>query len=471
MSGGSLVSRFLLDARVPNRVFIPDRFNEGYGLNTRMIDEIAEQKFGLLITVDYGTTNGTELEYARSLGIPTIVIDHHHVESNPPADVFVNPQQDGCNFADGTLCAAGLAWYFIIALSKRLPSAKQLDIRDYLDLACLGTICDMVPLRGPNRVIARKGLEKLTTTRRAGLRALKDVVGINKDVQCSHVGFGIGPRLNAAGRMESGELGIQLLTTTDSRKAGRLARRLNKLNQERQETEREIKDLAIERVSSLTTLPSGIVVWDEAFHTGVIGIVAQRLVENFYRPAAVCGKDGDLFKGSVRGIKDFSVVQALSDLQQYLIKFGGHDGAGGFSVAEGRISDFAAAFDSLCEERLKTIETQPSVLADTDVSFAELNAQVVHDIMGFAPFGIGNPAPVVTIRDVEVLDVQVLKGEHMKIQLGEAGFKVTGLFWKVAEHPAVFPGSRICVAGRPEVNEFGGNKTLQLNIQAIVAQD
>ena len=256
-----------------------------------MVEEIAAGDFGLLITVDYGTTNDKELTLAREHGIPTIVIDHHHVETAPPADVFVNPKQEGCNFADATLCAAGLVWYFIAALRKSLPAAKELDPREYLDLACLGTICDMVPLIGANRVIALKGLERLNVTRRAGLRALKDVVGIKKEVTCGTVGFGIGPRLNAAGRMVNGELVIQLLTTTDSKKAKRIAKRLHKLNAERQDIERAIKDEAVERVAESATVPDGIVVWDKEFHTGVIGIVAQRLVETFYRPSIVCGED------------------------------------------------------------------------------------------------------------------------------------------------------------------------------------
>lgn len=467
MSGGALLSRFFLDAGVPNKVFVPDRFKDGYGLNEAMVETIASEGFGLLITVDYGTTNARELELARSLGVPTIVIDHHHVEAIPPADVFVNPQQQGCNFAGGTLCAAGLVWYFIIGLKRVLSGAATLDVRDYLDLACLGTICDMVPLRGPNRVIARKGLERLTVTKRAGLRALKAVVGIQKAVTCGHVGFGIGPRLNAAGRMLTGDVVIQLLTTTDSKKASRISKRLNKLNKERQDIEKHIKEIAVDRVTGQSELPSGIVVWDREFHTGVIGIVAQRLVEAFYRPSVVCGEDNGLYKGSVRGIRGFSVVEALAELKEYLIKFGGHDGAGGFSIEPERMEAFAAAFNVFCAKKLATIETMPTVLADTELTMRELSGDVIEEFIACAPFGIGNPAPTVMLRDIEIYDVQVLKNEHLKLQVTDGKIGVPAVLWKVPEHPAVAKGNRVDMAVRPEFNVYGGQKTIQLNIQAI----
>ena len=467
MSGGALLSRFLLDAGIPNKVFIPDRFKDGYGLNEGMVEEIAAAGFSLLITVDYGTTNEKELLLAKKHGIPSIVIDHHHVENLPPADVFVNPKQEGCNFADATLCAAGLVWYFTIGLKRVLPGAANLDVRDYLDLACLGTICDMVPLIGANRVIAQKGLERLTVTRRAGLKALKDVVGIKKDVTCGNVGFAIGPRLNAAGRMVHGDVVIQLLTTTDSKKAGRIARRLNKLNTERQSIERNMKEEAVRRVLEGDELPDGIVVWDSEFHTGVIGIVAQRLVETFYRPSIVCGEDGGFFKGSVRGIKGFSVVDALSELQDYLTKFGGHEGAGGFSIKPEKLDAFARAFADFCQKKLQSLETVPSVLADTELSLKELTPAVVHELAACAPFGIGNPGPVVALNDLEIADIRVLKDEHLKLLLTDGKIGIPGLFWKLKEHPLVEQGNTVKIAAKVEVNEYNGQRTLQLNLQAL----
>ncbi len=313
------------------RVYVPDRFTEGYGLNERIIREVKADGYELLISVDYGTTNVDELNLAKSLGLKTIVVDHHHVETNPPADIFINPHQAGCGFANGELSAAGLAWYLTLGLRKKFPDNPKLDPKNYLDLACLGTICDMVPLRGANRIIARRGLECLGRTERPGLIALKNVTGAGGKLSCSNISFGIGPRINAAGRMLNGEIVIDLLTTDDSKKADKLAKKLHKLNKDRQDTEQGVKDAAFKQVLGKSTIPDGIVAYSKDFHTGVIGIVAQRLVEQFYRPSAVMGFENGMYKGSVRGIKGLSVVGLRSSLSSHLETYGGHEGAGGFS--------------------------------------------------------------------------------------------------------------------------------------------
>ncbi|MCB0321779.1 MAG: hypothetical protein KDD60_12705, partial [Bdellovibrionales bacterium] len=373
----------------------------------------------ILVTLDYGTTNHHELEFAKSLGLTTIVIDHHHVDSVPPADVFINPQQPGCGFARGDLSAAGLCWFFIVALSKLLPAKESLDPKRYLDLACLGTICDMVPLRGANRIIARRGLECLSSTERVGLRALKDVMGVGggKRMSCSHVSFGIGPRLNAAGRMVSGDLVIELLTTESSGKAEKLAKKLHKLNQQRQATEEEVKLSAISQVDRRGGLPDGIVAWDRTYHTGVIGIVAQRLVEEFYRPSAVMGYENGFFKGSVRGIQGMSVVEVLSATSQHLEKFGGHAGAGGFSIREEMLEPFAEAFEQECAKAIREVSKEPVVNADTICDLNEITPAIVHEMKRFEPLGMGNPGPQIMLQGLEVRDVKTLKNAHLKATL------------------------------------------------------
>ncbi|NDC38988.1 MAG: hypothetical protein EBZ48_13215, partial [Proteobacteria bacterium] len=222
LSGGAQLCHFLTTANIQAKVFVPDRFEDGYGLNEKMVETIAEQGYRLLITIDYGTTNTKELTLAKKLGLATIVLDHHHVgEHSPPCDVFINPNQRGCGFADRILCASALTWYFIMGLRQKIEAAKNIDVRSYLDLACLGTICDMVPLVGANRVIAKRGLEILAQSQRPGLVALKQVIGIKDSISCFDVSFGIGPRLNAAGRMVHGDVVIDLLTTSDPQTAQR----------------------------------------------------------------------------------------------------------------------------------------------------------------------------------------------------------------------------------------------------------
>jgi single-stranded-DNA-specific exonuclease len=468
LSGGSQVHHFFRSIGVTSKVFVPDRFEDGYGLNEEMIRDIAAQGFALVVTIDYGTTNKKELTVARELGLKTIVVDHHHVVENPPADVFINPHQAGCGFAGKILCAAGLAWYLIVALRRVLPQASGVDVRRYLDLACLGTICDMVPLIGANRTIAKRGLEQLGHTERVGLRALMNVMGVKGQVGCSDVSFGLGPRLNAAGRMVHGDLVIELLTTDDSRQADTIAQRLNKLNLERQETENEVKEIALRMIRSLDALPSALVVWEPDFHTGVIGIVAQRLVETFYRPAAVMGIDKDgIYKGSVRGIKGLSVVEALGAVKSHLLKFGGHDGAGGFSVAIEKVEDFAAAFDAECARRLRKIETQPFVDGDTEVTLSEVDLRLVDELEKFAPFGMGNPSPVLVARGVRVHDIRILKETHLKAILTDGKRQVSAVMWRQTGHPALVVGNKVDVAFRPDSNTFNGNTEVQAHLQAV----
>lgn len=469
LSGGAQVHHFFNTLGIENQVFVPDRFEDGYGLNDRMIKKIAKADFGLIITIDYGTTNIKELSLAKEFGLKTIVVDHHHVgDSKPPADVFVNPNQKGCGFADQVLCASGLAWYLIMHLKNYLKGGDKIDPKSYLDLACLGTICDMVPLVGTNRIIAKRGLEQLTISKRVGLNALKNVAGLHGMLSCSDVSFGIGPRLNAAGRMVHGEVVIELLTTSDSEKAKKLSQQLNKLNTERQETENQVKDRAIEIVSKRGFIPAGLVIHNPDFHTGVVGIVAQRLVETFYRPAVVLGMDSPgIFKGSVRGIKGFSVVESLAAVSKHLIKYGGHSGAGGLSLEENRLADFALAYEKECEKRLSGLELDPYVEADTEVALEDINVELVEELSRFAPFGMGNPNPVLLVRDLRVTDLKVLKDAHLKATLSDGKRYISGLFWRQTSHPDLIPGKKVNLAFRPDTNNFRGTVELQANIQAV----
>jgi len=468
LSGGAQVYHFLQRLGVQCAVFVPDRFEDGYGLNERMIHQIAELGFKLVVTIDYGTTNRRELELARSLDLKTIVVDHHHVGEKPPSDVFINPMQPGCGFGDRILCASGLAWYLLVGLKRRLPKAAAIEPKEYLDLACLGTICDMVPLIGPNRVLAKRGLELLTRTERPGLVALKNVMSVRGPIGCSDVSFGIGPRLNAAGRMVHGELVIELLTTADSRKAAQIAQRLNKLNIERQDKETEVKEVARRMIEESGELPWGISVWDRDFHTGVIGIVAQRLVETFYRPCAVMGMDRDgLYKGSVRGIKGFSVVEALGAVRRHLVKFGGHEGAGGFSLEAEHVEEFAEAFNAECRKRLKSIETKPFVDADTVGSLEEISIPLVEELRRFAPFGMGNPNPIILVQNLEVQSIKILKEAHLKATLSDGRRSIAGLMWRHTEHPALTPGARVNVALKPDTSSWNGSTEIQGHLQAV----
>lgn len=468
LSGGSVVHDFFNTSGIQSQVFVPDRFVDGYGLNEKVVRKIAADGFGLLLTIDFGTTNVKELLVAKELGLTTVVVDHHHINDGaPPADIFINPHQQGCGFANKIACAAGLAWYLVLALKRELQS-ESIDPKMFLDLACLGTICDMVPLVGVNRVIAKRGLEALSETKRPGLKALRNVIGIKGNVGCSDVSFGIGPRLNAAGRIIHGELVVELLTTRDSAKAEKLARQLNDLNAERQAIEAAVKEQAISYIEQSGGPDWGLVAYHEEFHTGVIGIVAQRLVEHFYRPSAVMGMDTPgVWKGSVRGIKGFSVVQALASVGEHLIKFGGHDGAGGFSVAEDKLESFKKAFIAECKHRLSNIETVPFVDADTEATLDEFTVALVQQLGNLAPFGMGNPAPLVVFKNLLVKDVKVLKDAHLKILFSDGKRFVTGVMWRQTSHPSLTVNNYVNIACKPDVSTYGGSLELQANLQAV----
>jgi len=472
LSGGSQLHHFLSSLGISSRVFVPDRFEDGYGLNAKMVEQIAQAGIPLVITVDYGTTNKTELEQARRLGLQTIVVDHHHVgASPPPCDVFINPQQEGCGFAGGVLSAAGLAWYLLVGLKQALPKAKPVDVRSYLDLACLGTVCDMVPLVGANRVIARRGLELLGSTSRAGLVALKKVAGVKTIPTCYDVSFGLGPRINAAGRIVHGDVVIELLTTSDGGRAQRIAQKLNKLNLERQEIELKVKEKAIRKLQTCygaDPLPAALVVWDEDFHTGVVGIVAQRLVETFYRPAAVLGLDEEgIFRGSVRGIKGLSVVETLAAVSRFLIKFGGHEGAGGFSVEKKKLEQFSQAFITECEKRTSGFSSAPCVEADTEAELGEISIPLIDELNRFSPFGVGNPGPLLLGRKLQVMDVRDIKGQHLKAILSDGKRYITGIMWRQNNHPALVKGAMVDAAFRADFNNFNGLTELQAVLQAV----
>jgi single-stranded-DNA-specific exonuclease len=362
-----------------------------------------------------------------------------------------------------------LSWYLTAALKSKLPSAAAIDIRNYLDLACLGTICDMVPLRGVNRVIASKGLSLLSQTQRHGLLALKKAIGTPGEINGNHVGFGIGPRINAAGRMVNGSSVVTMLTTRDGRKADTIAERLNRLNKERQDTETRIKNTAFAQVETLSKLPAGIVLYDDSFHTGVIGIVAQRLSEAFYRPSVVAGRDGDFYKASVRGVKGFSVVGALNACAEHLEKFGGHEGAGGLSVSIDKIEGFISAFNLECERQLASLPPQPLAVADTVCTLEELTVQAIESLKVMAPFGMGNAAPQFAIENLHILSVEVLKGAHLKVTVSDKNISRSALLWRCTEHPELFVGNKVSVVCKPEINSFRGVNDVQLQLQAVVS--
>jgi single-stranded-DNA-specific exonuclease len=469
LSSGSQLFDLFTRMKANVHLFVPDRFKEGYGLNRTIIDEAARLNCKLLITVDFGTSNQSELEYAASLGMRSIVIDHHHVsEHHQAVDIFINPNQKDCGFAGRILCAAGLTWYVIAALRSHFKNSFPYDPREYLDLAALGTICDMVPLTGVNRLIAKKGLEALGKTTRPGLLALMNVAGLKGPPKTHDVSFGIGPRLNAAGRMVHGGMVIELLTTSSTERAYQIAHKLNELNADRQREEKRVLLHATKSVETSVHLPAGFVVYDPSYHTGVVGIVAQRLVEKFHRPSAVIGIDDEgLLKGSIRSIPGISVIAVLDECREYLIKFGGHEGAGGFALAESSLVEFRKKFTSICQTLLNHENATPAIETDTQASLEELSLDLVHELAKIEPCGIGNKAPTLLVNRAIIKRVVCLKDAHLKFELSNGATSISAIMWKCTDHPYVFVNNLVNVALRIETNSFRGNTTLQAQVFAV----
>ncbi len=466
--------------------YTPSRFAEGYGLVSAAVEKLGKLGTKLLTTVDCGITSVREIALAKKLGMRAIIVDHHVPGPElPDADVVVDPARDGCPFQEHKLAAAGLVWMLLIVLRQRAKDrwgdAKVLpDPKDFLDLAALGTICDMVPLIGVNRIIAHRGVEAMRSTTRPGIIALMEVAGVynNPRFGSGQVSFGLGPRINAAGRLADAAEAVLMLTTDDSNRARSIAAAIDRLNDERRRVEDEVRVACLEMIEAspeLATKPA-LALYGEKFHIGVIGIVAQRLVEAFHRPVAVMapgelevagGKKIPVIKGSVRSVRGFHVAEALQSMGDLLISGGGHSEAGGFSVRYENLEKFQEAFVARAAAVLGADAIRRQILADVEVDFSVIDFELVNELMRFAPFGVGNPSPVLVTRNVDVATVTALKEKHVRVRFSQDRFFMTALGWGFQGHTLLRKGQRVSIAYQPEINVYQGVSSVQLNLREI----
>ena len=481
LSSGAQLVLFLQRCGAQVGSYTPNRFSEGYGLSVSAVEKIAKTGTKLLVTVDCGISNNKEILLARKLGLKTIILDHHLPQELPKADVVVDPAQEGCPFQSYKLAAAGLVWLFLIVLrsvmrERELAIVEDIpDPKEFLDLAALGTICDMVPLFGINRLIAYRGLQALSVAKRPGLQALKKVCSVKpgKRFTSGHVGFMLGPRINAAGRVGEGKVVIELLTTESSKKASSLAKSVDRQNSQRQKYEKNGLEDSL-RILDEEKLGSAIVVYGESLHLGVIGIIAQRLVEQYNRPSIVmapadsASQDCDgLIKGSARSFAGFNIVEAFEELATYLETFGGHAAAGGFSLKSKNLEPFKNAFLELANERLSADDLRPIQRVDVEVPLSEIDYDFVTSLSCLEPFGYGNPAPVFFASGLEIESVKDLSGDHLKLLLSATGRTVAAVAWKFAGHPLLVKGNMVSVAYVPEINTWNGVSSVQLNLKEV----
>jgi single-stranded-DNA-specific exonuclease len=481
-TGAALLSWILREFGFEHDVRQPDRFKDGYGLNVKAVEEAVASGAKVLLTVDCGISSFDAAEKARELGIDLIVVDHHQLDPKrglPPAIAVVNPQRTDCPSMLRQLCGCGLAFYLSMALRMRgrqegwFPVGKEPNLKQHLDLVVMATAADMVPLTGDNHVLVRQGLEVLKRSKKPGVRALLEAAGLGaKDVSPGHLGFVIGPRINASGRIQSASLALELLTTTDDLRANELAHELERLNQERATIQNQIWDQVRARVEegmAQGKYKHGIVVADSSWHEGVVGIVASRVTETFRKPAAVIALREDFGKGSVRSYAGKDVLAALRASSHVLLGFGGHKHAAGLSVALDKVDELAEAFDQALATIAEDAEAKPLLIEGT-CAIEDLDLQTLRELEHLGPFGPGNPEPVFSVR-ASVRGHRVLKGRHLKLDLVPgakpgAGFvplSMEAIWFHAAERGDVMSGNALQEeaewAGVPELNRFRGQIT------------
>ena len=472
-TGASVLVSFLREIGAKPFYHVPHRIEEGYGLNVVGLKALKDRGAGLVITVDCGISNAKEVAVANGFGLDLVVVDHHQPpEVLPAAVAVVNPHRKDCRFPDKGMCAAGLAFYLVIGLRAKLREAGWFkqgaapDIRHFLDIVTLGTIADMVPLRGVNRTLIKRGLTELGISTRPGVVALKKVAGIpDGDVTAGQVGFRLGPRINAAGRVDYGIKVVELLTTDSAETAQRIAQELEEHNLERRSIEAEVQKHALAQAE--VAVASGnchsLVLAGEGWHPGVLGIVASRVVERFYRPTVVIGFNDGVGKGSARSIRGFHMVEAFHACADHLDKFGGHEFAGGLSIRPEQLAPFAAAFEQAARRTLSAEQLSPLLEIDAQLDFSQLTLPLMRELEVMQPFGVGNPEPVFTTVNAEICERKIFSA-GVRFRLRQAGKVVSGVIFGVGDEYPGQPGERIDVAYRLAENEWNGNTSVELKI-------
>src|SRR5215216_717133 len=455
------------------RPYIPNRFDEGYGLNKDALDTVKADGAKLVITVDCGIRSPDEADHARTIGLDLVISDHHHPdgENLPPAFAVINPKQHGDVYPDKYLAGVGIAYKIAEALIQKLNGqAYNVRLIDLLDLVALGTVADLAPLVGENRFLVRKGLRQIHETKRQGLFSLANVAEIQLGkVTAGSIGFMLGPRLNASGRLESALASLELLTTTDFMRAGQLAQQLDVQNRQRQGLTKSTQEQAEQIAMSEDKDGFLLFAAHESFNPGVVGLAASRLTEMYYRPAVVASKGAEETRGSCRSIPEFHITDALDQCKDLLVRHGGHAAAAGFTVKNQNLPEFVARLKEIAKEQLSGKDLRHSLAADMEVSLPQLNMEVLDHLEYLEPTGYGNPSAIFVSRDVKVKSFRPVgsDGRHLKVTLDDecGGFFDCIGFRMGSMHTSLTP--RVDVLYQLELNEYNGRKSLQLNLKDV----
>jgi single-stranded-DNA-specific exonuclease len=448
------------------KAFIPNRFVEGYGLTTDAIERIAADGADLIITVDCGSLSHLEIARAHELGVDVIVTDHHNVaDTPPPAVATINPKRPDHSYPFTDLAGVGVAFKLVQALQTKLDGLPMGQEKWLLDLVALGTVCDVVTLVDENRTNVYWGLKVLAQTRRPGLRALMAVAGVEpRSLNARSLGFALGPRMNAAGRLETAEYALNLLTSTDGMAALQIARQLDVLNKTRRIEQAQILKEAITQAERFANDPV-LVVSSKGWNHGIVGIVAAKLLEMYQKPTYVLEEMGDKAKGSARSYGDFSAVDAIRAADDLITKGGGHKLAAGVTLPTKNIPAFRERVNQFFKDqqlRDQAVLLLPS--ADTDAELSELTEELVDAIGQLEPFGHGNPQPILKSTDVLVVDLRKMGDaqQHMKLTLkNNTGESIQMVAFSAPDHFFVEPGERLDVWYTVDINEWQGRRSVE----------
>jgi single-stranded-DNA-specific exonuclease len=452
------------------RGYIPNRFDEGYGLNNEALSQLKDDGVKLVISVDCGIRSPDEALHARSVGLDLIVTDHHHPSEGPlpPALAVINPKQPGDIYPDKDLAGVGIAYKLAEALLAELKPVDGFQLSNLLDLVALGTVADLAPLVGENRFLVRRGLRQIRATTRQGLFSLAAVAELTLGkINATDIGFRLGPRLNAAGRLDEALAAYELLTTRDFMRAGQLAQQLDVQNRERQRITREMQVQAETLALADETDAFLLFAAHQNFNPGVVGLAASRLTETYYRPAIVAYIDTDTTRGSCRSIPEFHITDALDQCADLLVRHGGHAAAAGFTVENDKLDELVSRLKAIAREKLDGQDLRPTLTADAEVPLTEVRPELLDALKYLEPTGYGNPDAVFVSREVKVRHSRTVgsDGRHLKAYFeDEQGMTHDAIGFRLGHLQPDLP-ERVDIMFTYEINEFNGRINYQLNLK------
>ena len=464
----TVLKKYLMDRGISVDTYIPNRLHEGYGLNKNAIDTIKERNIDLIITVDCGISAIEEVDYAVRLGMDIIVTDHHEVgEKLPNALAVIDAKRKDNTYPFRALAGVGVVFKLIQALSIKLE-IKPEEYLKYLDLVCVGTISDIVPLEGENRTIAKLGLMLIKVTRNLGLRELIKSSGY-KEIDSNTISFGVAPRINACGRMGHEEEALKLFLAEDLESATKITKELNEYNTLRQSTEKAIYEEAVQQIEkNHLDANNSIVLGGKGWHHGVIGIVSSKVTDKYYKPSILLSFEDNIAKGSGRSVPGFDLYEGLAKCEDLLEKYGGHSMAVGLTLKKENLENFKERFEQIAKEK-NIKELVPIIYIDDELKLKDINMDLVKSISILEPFGEANKVPLFLIRNLKIDSIRALsEGRHLKLTLRDENFVINAIGFELgylAEEYRI--GDRIDVVGTLEINSFNGFSSIQINMKDI----